>query len=181
LEEAMTVLAPSSQQSSLWWLFLLQGIAAIILGLMLITAPAATLILIVTFLGFLWLIEGILSLVHVFIDRSIPVIWSLVTGIIGVIAGILVVRHPLLAALTVPAVLVILLGVGGLIMGACEIVGAFRGGGIGSFILGAINVLIGLLLLSSPVAAALAVPFVFGVLLLIEGVALIVLAFRTKA
>jgi uncharacterized membrane protein HdeD (DUF308 family) len=31
------------------------------------------------------------------------------------------------------------------------------------------------------VAAALAVPFVFGVLLLIEGVALIVLAFRTKA
>jgi uncharacterized membrane protein HdeD (DUF308 family) len=161
-------------------LFLLQGIAAIILGLMLITAPAATLILIVTFLGFLWLIEGILSLVQ-FIDRSIPWIWSLITGIIGVIAGILVVRHPLLAALTVPTVLVILLGWGGLIMGACEIVGAFRGGGIGSFILGAINVLIGLLLLSSPVAAALAVPFVFGVLLLIEGVALIVLAFRTKA
>jgi uncharacterized membrane protein HdeD (DUF308 family) len=162
-------------------LFLLQGIAAIILGLMLITAPAATLILIVTFLGFLWLIEGILSLVHVFIDRSIPWIWSLITGIIGVIAGILVVRHPLLAALTVPTVLVILLGWRGLIMGACEIVGAFRGGGIGSFILGAINALIGLLLLSSPVAAALAVPFVFGVLLLIEGVALIVLAFRTKA
>jgi uncharacterized membrane protein HdeD (DUF308 family) len=177
----MTVLAPSTQRSSLWWLFLLQGIAAIILGLMLISAPAATLILIVTFLGFLWLIEGILSLVHVFIDRSIPWIWSLITGIIGVIAGILVVRHPLLAALTVPTVLVILLGWGGLIMGACEIVGAFRGGGIGSFILGAINVLIGLLLLSSPVAAALAVPFVFGVLLLIEGVALIVLAFRTKA
>jgi uncharacterized membrane protein HdeD (DUF308 family) len=177
----MTVLAPSTQQSSVWWLFLLQGIAAIILGLMLITAPAATLILIVTFLGFLWLIEGILSLVHVFIDRSIPWIWSLITGIIGVIAGILVVRHPLLAALTVPTVLVILLGWGGLIMGACEIVSAFRGGGIGSFVLGAINVLIGLLLLSSPVAAALAVPFVFGVLLLIEGVALIVLAFRTKA
>jgi uncharacterized membrane protein HdeD (DUF308 family) len=177
----MTVLAPSTQQSSVWWLFLLQGIAAIILGLTLITAPAATLILIVTFLGFLWLIEGILSLVHVFIDRSIPWIWSLITGIIGVIAGILVVRHPLLAALTVPTVLVILLGWGGLIMGACEIVSAFRGGGIGSFVLGAINVLIGLLLLSSPVAAALAVPFVFGVLLLIEGVALIVLAFRTKA
>lgn len=66
-------------------------------------------------------------------------------------------------------------------MGVSEIVGAFKGGGIGSFILGAINVLIGLLLLSSPVAAALVVPFVFGVLLLIEGVALIILAFRAKA
>ena len=174
----MSTLAPSAQQSNLWWLFL---IAAIILGLMLITAPGSTLIVMVTFLGFLWLIEGILSLVHVFIDRSVPWVWSLVTGIIGVIAGILVVRHPLLAALTVPTMLVILLGVGGLIMGVSEIVGAFKGGGIGSFILGVINVLIGILLLSSPVAAALAVPLVFGVLLLIEGVALIVLAFRVKA
>ena len=36
-----------------------------------------------------------------------------------------------------------------------------------------ISLLVGLLLLGSPVAAALAVPFVFGLLLLIEGVALI--------
>lgn len=47
-------------------------------------------------------------------------------------------------------------------------------------LLGAMNQLLGLLLLASPVAAALAVPFVFGVLLLIEGVALIVWAFRVR-
>jgi uncharacterized membrane protein HdeD (DUF308 family) len=40
--------------------------------------------------------------------------------------------------------------------------------------------LIGLLLLGSPMTATLAVPFVFGILLLIEGVALIVYAFRVK-
>ena len=67
-----------------------------------------------------------------------------------------------------------------MIMGVLEIISGFRGGGIGSFILGAISLLVGLLLLGSPVAAALAVPFVFGVLLLIEGVALIVLAFRVR-
>jgi uncharacterized membrane protein HdeD (DUF308 family) len=122
----MTALAPSAQQSNVWWLFLLQGIAAILLGLMLITAPGATLIVMVTFLGFFWLIEGILSLVHVFTDRSVPWIWSLLTGIVGILAGILVVRHPLLAALTVPTVLVILLGVGGLIMGALEIGWIYR-------------------------------------------------------
>ena len=55
-----------------------------------------------------------------------------------------------------------------------------KGGGIGRFILGAINVLVGLLLLGSPIAAALAVPLVFGVLLLIQGVGLIVLAFRVR-
>ena len=65
--------------------------------------------------------------------------------------------------------IVIILGVQGLIMGVLEIVSGFRGGGFGSFILGAINLLVGLLLLSSPVAAAFAVPIVFGVLLLDSG------------
>jgi uncharacterized membrane protein HdeD (DUF308 family) len=77
-------------------------------------------------------------------------------------------------------VLVIILGVQGLIMGVLEIIGGLKGGGIGSFILGAINMLVGLLLLGSPVAAALAVPLVFGVLLLIQGVGSIALAFRTR-
>jgi len=177
----MTTAALQPQQSSIWWIFLLQGIAGIILGLMLITAPGATLLVIVTFLGFYWLITGVLALVRVFVDRSIPWIWSLLSGIVGILAGLLVLRHPLLATVTVPTVLVIILGVQGLIMGVLEIIEGFKGGGIGSFILGVLNVLVGILLLSSPVAAALVVPLVFGILLLIEGVAHIVWAFRVRA
>ena len=65
-------------------------------------------------------------------------------------------------------------------MEVLELIGGFSGGGMGSFIRGAINLLIGLLLLSAPIAAALAVPFVFAVLLLVQGVALVVLAFRLR-
>jgi uncharacterized membrane protein HdeD (DUF308 family) len=165
---------------SIWWLFLLQGIAAIILGLMFLSDPGETLVVTVTFLGFYWLVTGVLALVRMFTDRSVPWIWSLLVGIVGVLAGIFVLRHPLLAAITVPTVLVIVLGVQGVIMGVCDIIGGFKGGGIGSFILGVINILVGLLLLGSPVMAALAVPFVFGVLLLIQGVALVVLALRVR-
>jgi uncharacterized membrane protein HdeD (DUF308 family) len=177
----MTMAASQPQQSNIWWLFLLQGAAGIMLGLMLLTAPGLTTVAIVTFLGYYWLIMGLLALVRVFTDRSIPWIWSLLSGIVGILAGVIVVRHPLLAALTVPTVIVIILGVQGLIMGAIEIYCGLKGGGIGSFILGVIYVLLGLLLLGSPIAAALAVPFVFGVLLLVQGVALVVLAFRVRA
>jgi uncharacterized membrane protein HdeD (DUF308 family) len=169
------------QQSNIWWVFLLQGIAAILLGLMLLTAPGATLVVFVTFLGLYWLITGVLALVRVFVDRSVPWIWSLLIGIVGIVAGIFVVKHPLLAALTVPTALIIILGILGLVMGVLEIIGGLTGGGIGSFILGVINVLVGLLLLSSPVAAALAVPLIFGVLLLMQGVALMIWAFRIRA
>src|SRR6266550_9334572 len=174
----MTMTASQPQQSSIWWFFLLEGIAGIILGLLLITDPGATIVALVTFLGFYWLIMGILALVRIFIDRSVPWIWSLLIGIIGILAGIVVLRHPLLAALTVPTVIVIVLGVLGLIMGAIEIVGGFMGGGIGSFILGVTYLPVGLFLLCSPIAAALAAPPIFGVLLLVEGVALTAFAFR---
>jgi uncharacterized membrane protein HdeD (DUF308 family) len=177
----MTTMAVSTQRSDTWWLSLLQGIAAIILGLMFITAPGATLLALIPFLGIYWLIIGVLALVRMFQDRSIPWIWSLLTGIIGILAGLLVLRHPLLAALTVPTVLVIVLGVEGLVMGLIDIIAGFKGGGTGSFILGAVNILIGLLLLGSPIAAALAVPLVFGVLLLVQGIGLVVWAFRVRA
>jgi len=166
--------------SQIWWVFLLQGLAGIILGFFLLTEPAATLVALTTLLGFYWLFQGVLSLVQVFVDRSIPWIWSLLTGIVGIVAGLFVLRHPLVAALTVPTLIVIILGVQGLIMGLLEIISGFKGGGIGSFILGAINLLVGLLLLSSPLAAALAVPIVFGVLLLVQGIGLIFWAFRVR-
>jgi uncharacterized membrane protein HdeD (DUF308 family) len=44
---------------------LLEGIAGIILGLLLITDPDATVVALVTFLGFYWLIMGILALVRI--------------------------------------------------------------------------------------------------------------------
>lgn len=169
-----------TQLSQIWWVFLLKGLAGIILGFFLLTEPAATIVALTTLLGFYWLIQGVLSLVQVFVDRSIPWIWPLLSGIVGIVAGLFVLRHPLIAALTVPTVIVIILGIQGLIIGVLEIISGFRGGGFGSFVLGAINLFIGLLLLSSPIAAALAVPIVFGVLLLIEGVALIFLAFRLR-
>ena len=162
-------------------MFLLLGIMAVILGLMFLTAPGATLLALTAFLGFYWLITGILALVRVFIDRSVPWLWSLLIGIVGILAGLFVLRHPLLAAITVPTAVVIVLGVQGLIMGVLDIIGGFKGGGFGSIALGAINVMIGLLLLGSPFAAALAVPLVFGVLLVIQGVALVIWAFRVRA
>ena len=154
------------QQSDVWWIFLLEGIAAIIFGILLLTNPVATLLALAVFLGFYLLFIGVLELVRVFVDHSVPWYWSLLIGILGIV---------------LPTSVAIYLGVLSLVMGIIGIIGGFAGGGIGSFILGVISTIIGVLLLSSPLNAALAVPFVFGILLLIEGVALIIWAFRVKS
>jgi uncharacterized membrane protein HdeD (DUF308 family) len=173
--------AATTHKSDVWWIFLLEGIAAIVFGILLLTQPAATLVALVIFLGFYWLFVGVLELVRMFVDRSVPWYWSLLIGVLGIAAGIIVLNHPMFAAVVLPTAIVVWLGVLGLVIGFFAIIGGFTGGGIGSFIFGVINVIIGLILLGSPMAAALAVPFVFGILLLIEGVALIIWAFKVKA
>jgi uncharacterized membrane protein HdeD (DUF308 family) len=168
-------------QSDVWWIFLLEGIAAIIFGALLITNPAATLVALVVFLGFYWLFVGVLELVRVFVDRSVPWYWSLLIGVLGIVAGIIVLNHPIFAALVLPTAIVVWLGVLGLVIGVFAMIGGFTGGGVGSFIFGLVNFVIGLILLGSPMVAALAVPLVFGILLVIQGVILIVWAFKVRA
>ncbi len=167
-------------QSSIWWVFLLEGIAAIIFGLLLITNPASTLVVLVVFLGFYWLFVGVIELVRVFVDSSVPWYWSLLIGVLGIVAGIIVLKHPLFAAIVLPTAIVVWLGVLGVVLGVFAMIGGFTGGGVGSFIFGLINFIIGLILLGSPMMAALAVPLVFGILLLVEGVILIIWAFRVR-
>jgi uncharacterized membrane protein HdeD (DUF308 family) len=178
----MTTAAQREQTvQQFWWIALLQGISAIIIGALLVAEPAETFLALLPLLGIYWLVIGILSLVRIFIDHSVPWILSLLTGVIGVLAGVAVLRHPMIAAIMIPTVLVIVLGVQGLVMGILEIIEGFRGGGAWSFILGVINILVGLLLLARPMAAALAVPLVLGILLLAQGLALLIWAFRVRA
>jgi uncharacterized membrane protein HdeD (DUF308 family) len=170
-----------SDQSDIWWIFLLEGIAAIIFGILLLTAPAATLVALSVFLGLYLLFIGVIELVRVFVDRSVPWYWSLLIGVLGIIAGIVVLNHPLITALAIPTAVVVYLGVLAIIMGVIGIIGGLSGGGFGSFLLGLASLIIGILLLGSPLTTAIAVPFVFGIILLIEGVLLIVWAFRVRS
>lgn len=107
----------------LWWLILLRGIAALILGIFPISSPGMTTVVLVSFVGAYWLVDGMFSLVGMFMDRRA---WGLklALGILGILAGIYVLRHPLWASILVVTFVVILLGVQGLIGGGCTSSGA---------------------------------------------------------
>lgn len=173
--------AAAERISNSWWVFLLQGIAVLILGFLLITNTAVTVTTLVVFLGVYWLIDGIFSLIAIFIKSSnLHWGWLLVRGILGILAGMYVVRHPLWAALLVPTVLIIILAVQGLIMGVISLIQAFKGDGWGTGISGAVNILFGIILLSSPLMAAWILPVVLGIFGIISGIGLIIFAFRVR-
>jgi uncharacterized membrane protein HdeD (DUF308 family) len=162
-----------------WWLVLLEGIAAVIIGIFLLAAPADALLFLVQVLGFFWLIGGIFRIVSIFVDSSLWG-WKLFAGVLGILAGIVVLQHPLWSAVLVPTVLIILLGIQGIISGVISLVMAFRGGGWGIGILGILSVIIGLILLFDPLAAVVALPIVLGAFSLVGGIAAIVMAFSVR-
>src|SRR5215472_834001 len=114
--------------SSVWWVFLLQGIAALVIGILLITDTEQTVFTLVLFLGIWWFITGILDLVMLFIDRT-HWGWKLFSGILGIIAGLAIIRHPYWAGVMLPAVLVWVVGIFGIAIGVMALIRAFQGAG----------------------------------------------------
>ena len=163
-----------------WWAVLVQGIFSILIGLLLLTYPGATTLVIVQFIGIYWLISVIFSIIKIFIDRSL---WGLklFAGLIGILAGVSIVQHPLWSTFMLPTVLIIFLGIDGLIIGVVGLIEAFKGGGWATGILGGLSVLFGLLLLGSPLLAALTLPWIYGVLGLVGGISAIIFAFQQRS
>lgn len=173
--------ATTESRSIPWWLVLLEGIAAVIIGLFLLTSPGITLLFLVQVLGFFWLIGGVLRIVSIFVDSSLWG-WKLVGGIIGILAGIVVLQHPLWSTVLLPAVYVIILGIEGIIVGGTSLVMAFRGGGWGMGLLGVLSIVFGIILLLNPVFIGIAVlPFVLGAFAVVGGIAGIIGAFMLRS
>lgn len=162
-----------------WWLVLINGIAALILGILLITSTGSTVLILVQFLGIYWLVSGIFQIIAMFIDTTAWG-WKLFAGILGILAGIAILNHPLISPIIVGTTLVIVMGVQGIIFGIAGLVAAFRGGGWGAGILGALSVIFGIILLFNPFLGAAALPWVLGIFGIVGGVSAIIAAFRMR-
>ena len=89
-----------------WWILLVQGIAAIILGIMLFTSPARTLVALAWVLGIFWIVGGISDIIGAFTGRggNRHWFWQLLSGILGVVVGFLFVSQPIAGAVALPFV-----------------------------------------------------------------------------
>src|SRR3954471_2238678 len=111
---ATAAVAAPARSLTPWWLMLLEGIALVLIGIMLFTDTDQTVFTLVLFIGIWWFVSGIFDLVSLFMDRT-QWGWKLASGILGIIAGLAIVRHPYWAAILVPATLVWVVGLIGVV------------------------------------------------------------------
>ncbi len=152
-----------------WWLYIVQGIALLLLGALALSAPGATLVVLVQLTGIYWLVSGIVTLLGLTSDRT-SWGWKLFAGIVGILAGIAIVAHPLWASVLVPTTLVLVIGIFGIVNGAMMIFASFGQRRWTGVILGIFGVFLGLILVANPVIGAATLPFVIGAFALVGGV-----------
>ena len=90
-----------------WVLFLIEGIVLLILGVVAILVPLIATLAFTILVGWLFLISGIVGLIATFWARNAPGFWwSLISAVIGILAGLALLTSPVVGALSLTLVLV---------------------------------------------------------------------------
>jgi uncharacterized membrane protein HdeD (DUF308 family) len=166
-----------------WWLFVVRGLIAIILGVISIFFPGITLGALVFLFGAYALIDGVMNLMSARRSSRIAEPWALhaLIGIAGVAAAVITVMWPAITAIA----LVSIVAAWALITGVFEIVAAVRlrkeiSGEWLMALSGIASIVFGFLLITFPIAGAFAIAVAVGVYLIFFGVVLIGLGLRLR-
>lgn len=176
---------------SVWWLVLLRGIFAIILGILAFIWPAQTAVAFVWVFGIYAIVDGIMNIIHAVSNRKSDPAWGwlLTIGIVGLIAGIVVLIWPvaagalaLLVLLWIIAIWAVVGGIFGIPAAASLASGGAKALGI---VLAALSIIFGIvlvvLLFTTPTSALIGLIYVLGAYAVLSGVVLVVIAFQARS
>jgi len=167
-----------------WWLPVLRGVVLLVLGLLMLVQPLWSVQALVWIFGIFALLDGIVTVVQWFANRSEPGAgWFLLSGLIGIAFGVVVVAWTPETA----QILFYLIAGWVLVLGILAIIASvvlYRARDIGWYwvlTFGLVNFLFGLLMLTHPQTVVSVVVVLLGVFAFVGGVILIVSGFATKS
>ena len=182
IEQVQQAVATSLHEH--WVLFLIEGIILVVLGLIAIVVPPIATLAVELLFGWLFLLSGVVGLITTFWMRDAPGFWwSLLSGVLGIAAGIVLLVWPLSGVLSLTLVLIVFFTIEGIasIMYALE--HKLELSGRWGFMLasGIIDLIIAaIILFGLPGSAAWALGLLVGINLTFGGAALIAMALHAR-
>ena len=151
MSERQSVETPSSDRRTAYWITLARSVLATALGLALILQPDKARPMLVNFIGVFWLAAGIMSLRWGANGERARRL-SVVVGVVGIVAGLMILGRFLLIQIVGEAPMVLLLGGVIVLTGLVHVFEGFRTGSGRqrswvSTLLGALEIVLGLAVL----------------------------------
>ena len=167
-----------------WWSLVLRGLLALMLGILTLAWPGITVGALVLLFGAYALLNGVMSVVGAVTASRGHERWGFLVaeGVVGILAGILTFAWPAITLF----ILIYVIASWCIVTGALEIAAAVRlrksiSGELFLALAGAASILFGIMLMSFPVAGALAIGIWVGIYALIIGTMLIGLGLRLRS
>jgi uncharacterized membrane protein HdeD (DUF308 family) len=168
-----------------WVLFLIEGVILLVLGAAAIVVPQLATLALAIFLGWLFLVSGIVGVITTVWLRHAPgFVWSLLSAVLAIVVGVALVGWPASGALSLTLVVTAFFFVEGVasVMFALEHKrslsgrwGWMLGSGIVDLVLGV------LLLVGFPGAAVWLIGLMVGINLVFGGISLIAMALHARS
>ena len=155
-----------------WWAVALRGILAIVLGVVALMFPAATLVSLALVFGAYAFVSGVLTIVSAFGHRGREASWYVLEGTIGIAVGLATFFFPGMAA----QALIILIGLWAILTGIFEVSAAFELPISWNWLLaiaGILSIGFGVVMIAYPVSGAVAIVWLIGLYALMFGSSLL--------
>jgi uncharacterized membrane protein HdeD (DUF308 family) len=167
-----------------WVLFVVEGIVLIVLGLLAVLLPPLATLGVTLFLGWLFVISGIMGLIATFWARQAPGFWwSLLSAVLGIAVGLVLLASPVSGAVSLTLVLSVFFAVEGIasIMYALDHRQQLSGRWGFMLFSGLIDlILAAMILIGLPGTAAWAIGLLVGINMIFGGSALIAMGLHAR-
>jgi uncharacterized membrane protein HdeD (DUF308 family) len=151
------------ESTSAWWLFVLFGVVSIAAGVIVLAKPSNSLTTLAVIAGIFVLADGIFDLAVSLKRRTENRGLAALLGVLGVVVGVLLIRHPIGGVLAVA----LLIGIWLVAIGVVRLIGAFDGEHRAwNLMVALIEMVAGIVIVSTP-------PIGFATLALLVGIAFI--------
>ncbi len=168
-----------------WVLFLVEGIVLVVLGILAIVVPVIATLAVAIFLGWLFLISGIVGLVTTFMARQMPGFWwALLSAVLATAAGLVLLAWPVSGAVSLTLLLIVFFTIEGVltIMYAIEHKRELSGRWGWMLASGVIDLVLAALIVAGlPGTAAWALGLLVGINMLFGGTSMIAMALHARS
>jgi len=163
-----------------WGLAVVMGVLSILLGLLAMFYPGATIVTIAIFFAAWLFVSGIFEVITSFTrdgDTGARVLHAII-GVLSVIVGFALLRSPFQSV----EVFIYVIGILFLVQGIMTFIAAFavKQGRIWRILMGILGVVAGVVVLTYPISSAVTLAFIAGIWLVILGILQIIMGFQLR-
>ena len=161
-----------------WWVFALGGLIGIAAGVIVLVEPSISLATLAVIAGIFLLVDGIIELVWSLVNSVENRALTAIFGVVCAVIGVILIRHPTNSVVVIALLLGLWLVIAGLLRLIIAVAVPPRS--FGSALLGLVELVAGVVIVSSPNIGVTTLAILIGIAWILRGLMMVVVAWTLR-